>query len=88
MNVEMLPFQEMESLVSGLDFLHCADPQGEVFCVDADGTQVVTPWPADLYPCLLVNMGSLRWELMASKTSVFLNLDSLILLTVHNIEWN
>jgi len=58
LNVEMLPLQEMESLVRGLSFLHDHGPQGEVFLMDPCREEVPADWPAPLLPCLLVNIGS------------------------------
>ncbi|CAK0838205.1 unnamed protein product [Prorocentrum cordatum] len=57
LNVDMVPFQEMESLVSGLRFLCKHGPDDEVFCVE-DGVHVPMLWPWPLFPCLLVVMGS------------------------------
>eukprot|EP00928_Gymnodinium_smaydae_P028780 TRINITY_DN21854_c0_g1_i1.p1 TRINITY_DN21854_c0_g1~~TRINITY_DN21854_c0_g1_i1.p1 ORF type:complete len:458 (-),score=98.77 TRINITY_DN21854_c0_g1_i1:34-1407(-) len=58
LNVEMLPFQEMESLVFGLSYLLEFGPPDEVFTFDAAGVMQVTDWPEHPFPCLLVNMGS------------------------------
>jgi len=59
-SVEMVPFQEMESLVAGLEFLSEHNPEGEVFEVDEGGSRqpFVLPAVQDMFPCLLVNMGS------------------------------
>lgn len=58
LNVEMMPFQEMESLVCGLEFLHDQGPENEVFMLDEDGQELPAAWPVPFFPCLLVNMGS------------------------------
>jgi len=58
LNVEMLPFQEMESLVSGLEFLRIHNHEEEVFMVGEDDCEEECPWPDPFFPCLLVNMGS------------------------------
>jgi len=59
-SVEMVPFQEMESLVAGLEFLSEHNPEGEVFEVDESGSRqpFVLPAVQNMFPCLLVNMGS------------------------------
>lgn len=59
MGIEMVPFKEMESLVTGLAFLHAYGPPGEVFEVDPEsGAEQPTRWPTPLFPCILVNIGS------------------------------
>lgn len=58
LTVEVVPFKEMESLVSGLTFLHEHKPDKEVFKIQPDGTQEFVPWPDPLYPCIVVNIGS------------------------------
>lgn len=58
LTVEVVPFKEMESLVSGLTFLHKHKPDNEVFKIQPDGTQEFVDWPDPLYPCIVVNIGS------------------------------
>ncbi|CAK9070848.1 unnamed protein product [Durusdinium trenchii] len=58
LTVEVVPFKEMESLVSGLTFLHENKPKDEVFQIMPDGSQVMVDWPDPLYPCIIVNIGS------------------------------
>lgn len=58
LTVEVVPFKEMESLVSGLTFLHEHKPDKEVFKIQPDGTQEFVDWPDPLYPCIVVNIGS------------------------------
>jgi len=58
LNIEMLPLQEMESLVRGLDFLAEHGPEDELFTVGTEATEVPAEWPSPVYPCLIVNMGS------------------------------
>ena len=48
----------MESLVSGLEFLHTHQPPGELFMVEEGDVAVPVPWPDPFFPCLLVNVGS------------------------------
>jgi len=64
LTVEVVPFKEMESLVSGLAFLHHCGPEDEVFQMPPPsfpGEQVAkefVEWPDPLYPCIIVNIGS------------------------------
>ncbi|CAE8587970.1 unnamed protein product, partial [Polarella glacialis] len=58
MKVEVVPFKEMESLVSGLTFLHAYGPEDEVFEVVGCGEQRQVEWPSPLFPCIMVNIGS------------------------------
>jgi len=58
LTVEVVPFKEMESLVSGLTFLHEHKPDKEVFKIQPDGTQEFVDWPEPMYPCIVVNIGS------------------------------
>jgi len=58
LNVEMLPFSEMQSLVGGLNFLHEHSPEDELFILDQIGSPVRAEWPKPLFPCLLVSCGS------------------------------
>mmetsp|Transcript_121956 Transcript_121956/g.352282 ORF Transcript_121956/g.352282 Transcript_121956/m.352282 type:complete len:435 (-) Transcript_121956:191-1495(-) len=58
LNVEFLPFQEMESLVKGLEFLHDNAPVGEAFTFDENEKETICGWPDVFYPSLLVNVGS------------------------------
>mmetsp|Transcript_23047 Transcript_23047/g.72543 ORF Transcript_23047/g.72543 Transcript_23047/m.72543 type:complete len:434 (-) Transcript_23047:262-1563(-) len=58
LNIEMLPFQEMESLVYGLHFLEEHGPAGEVFTLGELGEELPAAWPSPFFPSLLVNMGS------------------------------
>jgi type II pantothenate kinase len=59
-DVEMLPLKEMGSLVDGLHFLFEHGPRDEVFIVNNENAEETVPRPSleDMYPCLLVNMGS------------------------------
>jgi len=58
LNVELVPFQEMQSLVEGLDFIAEHGPSDEIFTIDAQGEVERVSWPLNRYPCMLVNMGS------------------------------
>ena len=58
MGVEIVPFKEMQSLICGVDFLHCCGPDDEVFTVGEDGLDLPVSWPEPLYPYLLASMGS------------------------------
>jgi len=57
-SVEVIPFKEMESLVSGLAFLHDHGPKDEVYEVLVGGHRNQVQWPDPLFPCILVNIGS------------------------------
>ncbi|CAE7029200.1 PANK2, partial [Symbiodinium sp. CCMP2456] len=54
----------MESLVSGLAFLHHCGPEDEVFQMPPPSfpgepvTKEFVEWPNPLYPCIIVNIGS------------------------------
>ncbi|CAE8711371.1 unnamed protein product, partial [Polarella glacialis] len=56
--VEVVPFKEMESIVSGISFLHAHGPADEVFEVLPGGEQNTVAWPLPLFPCIIVNIGS------------------------------
>ncbi|CAE7587111.1 PANK2 [Symbiodinium natans] len=58
LTVEVVPFKEMESLVSGLALLHHYGPEDEVFQILPDGTKEFVDWPDPMYPCIIVNIGS------------------------------
>jgi len=58
LNIEFVPFQEMESLVRGLEFLHENMSDGEVFMLGENGEELPAEWPEPFFPYLMVNMGS------------------------------
>lgn len=57
-NVDLVPVHEMESVIEGLLALHALRPPGSLFTVSEAGTNVPVPWPEELFPLLLINMGS------------------------------
>ena len=58
LRVQLVPFREMQSVVDGLLFLSHYGPPDELFSVDSAGSDVTEQWPENLFPLLLVNMGS------------------------------
>ena len=44
--------------LSGLHFLRHYGPKDELFSVDSTGATCPVPWPAELFPFLVVNIGS------------------------------
>ena len=78
LQVQLLPFKELQAVVEGLLFLSAQGPaHDELFTIDpsssspSSGREVSVPWPTTepLFPFLLVNMGSGRVLLGATTDS-------------------
>lgn len=57
LQVELQPIKELQAVIEGLLFLSSEGPTAELFTVE-DGVESTVEWPAQLFPFLLVNMGS------------------------------
>ena len=60
LQVELVPFKELQAALNGLLFLaEHHPPEGELFTVDEQtGQEVDVTWPSPLFPFILVSIGS------------------------------
>ena len=58
LDVELLPFKELQAVVHGILFLQAHGPRDELFTINSSKRPINVPWPGTLFPFLLVNMGS------------------------------
>ena len=58
LDVELLPFKELQAVVHGILFLQAHGPRDELFTINSSKRRINVPWPETLFPFLLVNMGS------------------------------
>ena len=57
LQVELQPIKELQAVIEGLLFLASEGPTTELFTVE-EGVESTVEWPEQLFPFLLVNMGS------------------------------